>query len=349
MEFMRRKIKKGKEGFRPCARRITKESKASLRNRIEQINLYNSNLPQNKFRNYTCFYCMQEGHIKNSCPTKRRDESLYAKAGIITFRDRDEAIRARIRKNKETVKCFKCHELGHFADACSQKDAKTMQKQEREEIAATPPLPEPKGKNINIDKLREQHNTYLENYFDTLDRSANIQREIERPCEKEDSETEIGNFQECFEGNFEGLAEILGLKRSDGMDIRRCYLDYLEPLVSNYKAARSSNPTEGYGDEGIRRFDGYHGVAAKFHEVEKGKARKDKGLGLKANNAQASVLDGPKSYNVGTNGYQQMFQSRNTVMAVELIGLLLQNKVTSRIRSFLARRNMSELIALNTS
>nr|GEU97087.1 protein kinase, ATP binding site-containing protein [Tanacetum cinerariifolium] len=170
------------------------------------------------------------------------------------------------------------------------------------------------GKNINIDKLREQHNTYLENYFDTLDRSANIQREIERPCEKEDSETEIGNFQECvafldlikegralsskweihrerfnriitwffnhflmkplpgslppiikgvtihlfdlhelmecmggyksvqFEGDFEGLAEILGLKRSDGMDIRRCYLDYLEPLVSNYKAARSSNP-----------------------------------------------------------------------------------------------------------
>ncbi|GKE71342.1 hypothetical protein Tco_1529414, partial [Tanacetum coccineum] len=70
---------------------------------------------------------------------------------------------------------------------------------------------------------------------------------------------------------------------------------------------------------------------AKFHEVEKGKERKDKGLGLKANNAQASVLDGLESYNAGTNGYQQMFQSRNTVMAVELIGLLLQNKVTSRI------------------
>ncbi|GJW94284.1 hypothetical protein Tco_0173956 [Tanacetum coccineum] len=33
---------------------------------------------------------------------------------------------------------------GHFADACSQKNAKIMQKQEKEEIAATPPLPEPK-------------------------------------------------------------------------------------------------------------------------------------------------------------------------------------------------------------
>nr|GEZ13843.1 hypothetical protein [Tanacetum cinerariifolium] len=44
---------------------------------------------------------------------------------------------------------------------------------------------------------------------------------------------------------------------------RRCYLDYLEPLVSNYKAARSSNPTGGYEDEGIRRFEDYHGYGNK--------------------------------------------------------------------------------------
>nr|GEV07235.1 ARID DNA-binding domain-containing protein [Tanacetum cinerariifolium] len=61
-----------------------------------------------------------------------------------------------------------------------------------------------------------------------------------------------------FEGDFEGLAEVLGLERSDGLDIRRCYLDYLEPFVSNYKAARSSNPTRGYEDEGIRRFEDYY-------------------------------------------------------------------------------------------
>ncbi|GJT58052.1 hypothetical protein Tco_0993106 [Tanacetum coccineum] len=52
--------------------------------------------------------------------------------------------------------------------------------------------------------------------------------------------------------------EILGLMRSDGIEIQRCYLDYLEALVSHYKAARSSrNPTGGY--EGIRRFEDYHG------------------------------------------------------------------------------------------
>ncbi|GJS72918.1 ARID DNA-binding domain-containing protein [Tanacetum coccineum] len=354
-----------------------------LQNKIEQINLFNSTLSSNKFRDYTCFYCTQKGHVAKSCTTKLSDERLYAQAGSITFRHGDEATRARIRKNKETVKCFKCQGTRHFANACPRDDTKTMQKQEKKTTAVIPSLPEPKvsvkypefihirtrgiidgtdkgswddfwqqgfeissnedrctlaymfkdkrGKNINLDRMREQHNNYLEDYFDALDRSANIERKVEQPYEKENDDVEIGNFRECvafldlirkgkalsnewevhrdkfnrvltwffnhflmrplpgslppiikgvtihlfdlyeliecmggyisvqFEGDFEGLAEILGLERSDGLDIRRCYLDYLEPLVSNYKAARSSNPTGGYEDEGIRRFEDYHG------------------------------------------------------------------------------------------
>ncbi|GJY63572.1 kinase-like domain, phloem protein 2-like protein [Tanacetum coccineum] len=86
---------------------------------------------------------------------------------------------------------------------------------------------------------------------------------------------------------FRALAEILGLMRSDGIEIQRCYLDYLEALVSHYKAARSSrNPTGGY--EGIRRFEDYHGdgnmdgsLAAKEKgrkERSRQKARKIHGL-----------------------------------------------------------------------
>ncbi|GJT27443.1 hypothetical protein Tco_0907718 [Tanacetum coccineum] len=48
------------------------------------------------------------------------------------------------------------------------------------------------------------------------------------------------------------------MKADSKILIQRCYLDYLEALVSHYKAARSSrNPTGGY--EGIRRFEDYHG------------------------------------------------------------------------------------------
>nr|GEY37150.1 hypothetical protein [Tanacetum cinerariifolium] len=144
MEFMRRKIKRGKEEFAPCARRITKECKAMLRNKFDQINLFNSTLSSNKFKDYTCFYCTGRGHVAKICPTKLNDEELYAQAGSVTFRHGDEATRARIRKNKEAVECFKCQGSGHFANACPQDDTKTMQKQEKETTATIPSLPEPK-------------------------------------------------------------------------------------------------------------------------------------------------------------------------------------------------------------
>nr|GEW71288.1 hypothetical protein [Tanacetum cinerariifolium] len=144
MEFMRRKIKRGKEDFAPCARQITKECKAMPRNKIEQINLFNSTLSSRKFRKYTCFYCTQTGHVAKSCLTKLDDEQLYAQAGAITFRHGDEATRARIRKNKESVKCFKCQGSGHFANACPQDNTETMQKQEKETTATIPSLPGPK-------------------------------------------------------------------------------------------------------------------------------------------------------------------------------------------------------------
>ncbi|GKB71529.1 ARID DNA-binding domain-containing protein [Tanacetum coccineum] len=137
-------LKRKREGYAHVQPNHTKECKAMLRNRIEQINLFNSNLSSSKFRNYTCFYCTQEGHVAKSCPTKLSDERLYAKAGATTFRHGDEATRARIRKNKETVKCFKCQGTGHFANACPQDDTKTTQKQEKEITAAIPSLPEPK-------------------------------------------------------------------------------------------------------------------------------------------------------------------------------------------------------------
>ncbi|XP_076928952.1 mediator of RNA polymerase II transcription subunit 33A-like [Bidens hawaiensis] len=79
---------------------------------------------------------------------------------------------------------------------------------------------------------------------------------------------------------------------------------------------------------------------------------------FKWNVSQDMELDGSGSYDVKRNEYQQIMQSRNTVMAVELIGLFLQDKTTSKIL-FLARRNMPihwrsfiqdiEVLAVNSS
>ncbi|GJS64914.1 ARID DNA-binding domain-containing protein [Tanacetum coccineum] len=52
-----------------------------------------------------------------------------------------------------------------------------------------------------------------------------------------------------FSQEFGALAEILGLSRSDGEEIQRCYIDYLEVLVSFYKTTRSSrDPMRGNED-----------------------------------------------------------------------------------------------------
>ncbi|GJU02862.1 ARID DNA-binding domain-containing protein [Tanacetum coccineum] len=160
-----------------------------------------------------------------------------------------------------------------------------------------------RGKDINLDRMREQHNNYLEDYFDALDRSANIERKVEQPYEKENDDVEIGNFRECvafldlirkrkalsnewevhrdkfnrvltwFFNHFlmrplpgslppiikGDLRKYLGLERFRWIGKPKCYFGLLEPLSQNYKAARSSNPTGGYEDEGIRRFEDYHG------------------------------------------------------------------------------------------
>ncbi|GJV30308.1 hypothetical protein Tco_1386756 [Tanacetum coccineum] len=150
-------------------------------------------------------------------------------------------------------------------------------------------------------KRTTQH--LLEDTLIALTESANIKREIEQPRKKENDDEEIV-FMSCvafldlirkgraLSNDMEGglimcaslkatlkeLAEVLGCEGSDGMNILENggvdYMDYLEPLVSNYKAARSSNPTGGYGDEGIRRFDGYHGDGNKDGST----AAKEKGI-----------------------------------------------------------------------
>ncbi|GJU55027.1 hypothetical protein Tco_1228741 [Tanacetum coccineum] len=120
---------------------------------------------------------------------------------------------------------------GHFANACPQDDTMTTQKQEKETAAAIPSLPEPK---VSIKYPEFIHFRTRENYR----------------CEPiRESWDEF-----WFEGDFEGLAEILGLERSDGLDIRRCYLDYLEPLVSNLQAATRINTEMVTGwNNGLRR------------------------------------------------------------------------------------------------
>ncbi|GJS64913.1 hypothetical protein Tco_0679477 [Tanacetum coccineum] len=126
--------------------------------------------------------------------------------------------------------------------------------------------------------MKQRHNDYLDDYFESLDRDMNINRRIEPIRKETKNDGDVHNFQECVAflnlikkdngtskewddhrrtnstkvpkmSKICALAEILGLSRSDGEEIQRCYIDYLEVLVSFYKTARSSrDPMRGNED-----------------------------------------------------------------------------------------------------
>nr|GEV41717.1 hypothetical protein [Tanacetum cinerariifolium] len=174
------------------------------------------------------------------------------------------------------------------------------------------------GRNIDVDKIRQRHNDYLDDYFESLDKERTDRKEEEPGIVedtntlvvqtfleyvaflnliKDDEETskewdtykdrfdrvlkwfynhylkrplpgaippiiqgvpihlfDLYKLMDCIGGylsvqfgqEFGALAEILGLTRSDGEDIRKCYMTYFEVLVSYYKAPE--NPMTGEED-----------------------------------------------------------------------------------------------------
>ncbi|GKC28209.1 ARID DNA-binding domain-containing protein [Tanacetum coccineum] len=74
---------------------------------------------------------------------------------------------------------------------------------------------------------------------------------------------------------FGALAKILGLTRSEGEDIRKCYMTYLEAFVSYYKTARApKNPMIGEEDlESLEEYQWNLGKEGASYAMEKGKER----------------------------------------------------------------------------
>nr|GEZ24855.1 ARID DNA-binding domain-containing protein [Tanacetum cinerariifolium] len=124
------------------------------------------------------------------------------------------------------------------------------------------------GRNIDVDKIRQRHNDYLRDYFESLNKERTYRKE-EEPGIVEDTNTPV------FGQEFGALTEIPGLTRSDGEDIRKCYMTYLEVFVSYYKTARApENPMTGEEDmESLEEYQWNLGKKGASSAVEKKKER----------------------------------------------------------------------------
>ncbi|GJR54772.1 ARID DNA-binding domain-containing protein [Tanacetum coccineum] len=108
-EFTQRQNKREKEEkIGRCMRQITRDCRNLLKKKLEEVEAFNASIPENKFVNYNCFYCNQDGHITKSCPTKIKHDAV----GIT---------QDKFPVDKNMILCFRCREHGHFANKCPSK------------------------------------------------------------------------------------------------------------------------------------------------------------------------------------------------------------------------------------
>ncbi|GJU90328.1 ARID DNA-binding domain-containing protein [Tanacetum coccineum] len=68
-DFIQRQLKREKEArLGNCIRQITHDCKDMLRKKLEEIELCNSTISQNRSRKQKCYKCRQRGHIIKNCP-----------------------------------------------------------------------------------------------------------------------------------------------------------------------------------------------------------------------------------------------------------------------------------------
>ena len=73
---------------------------------------------------------------------------------------------------------------------------------------------------------------------------------------------------------FGTLAELLGLTRSDGEEIRKCYINYLDVLISYFKTARApEHPIKGGEDSSLGEYQWNIGEKGAHIAVGKGKEK----------------------------------------------------------------------------
>nr|GFA68319.1 ARID DNA-binding domain-containing protein [Tanacetum cinerariifolium] len=384
-----------------------------LKKKLEEIEVFNSSFPQDKYKTYNCFYCKQKGHIIKSCPIKIKDEAEHVQnCSIKTAEGNKEAINpthSKFTLDKSMIWCFRCKEYGHFPNRCPSK------KQEQPKVNIKYPkfihfktrrilkgmdqgtwddfchgylipgvhyAPEitlnilsmnllqqqgfkiifegdkctleymfknQQGHNLDLDKMRQMHNSYLEDYFESLNKErADKEGEMARFVEDTNA-SKVHTFYEfvaflnliknddiiskawdiyrerfdkvlkwfynhymkrqllgtippiihgvpihlfdlyklidCMGGylsvqfgqEFGVIAEILGLTKDDGEEIKKCYMNYLDVFTSYYKTARAPQvPTKVKEDsESLMSYQWNIGKTCAPLAVQKGKEKQE--------------------------------------------------------------------------
>ncbi|GKD37917.1 ARID DNA-binding domain-containing protein [Tanacetum coccineum] len=267
-EFVQRQNKRDREErLGRCMREITRDCRDMLRKKLEEIEAYNASKIENKMIHYNCFYCNMDGHITKTCPSKVKDDAL----GIT---------KKKYPVDKSMILCFRCRNHGHFANKCPTKHQIQSTLVEITIVLYTLKLgvlsrahmrvhgmiigmqqgfelifkeekctleymfKSKQEKNLDVDRMKQMHNNYLDDYFESLDKERMDREERKaRPLEATE-QPEVHNFH--------GFMDFLNLIKKDEIvsrewDAYRSRFDKIDEKVASEAVGKGKEKLEHFG------------------------------------------------------------------------------------------------------
>ncbi|GJS62453.1 ARID DNA-binding domain-containing protein, partial [Tanacetum coccineum] len=123
--FIQRQLKRERERearLGNCIRQITNDCKDMLRKKLEEIEMYNSTISQNRNRKQKCYKCRQRGHIIKNCPLKEKKQDEGTKkhdntSVLMKGQESANLVNKELLTTKPTIS-LKYPEWIHFSTKC---------------------------------------------------------------------------------------------------------------------------------------------------------------------------------------------------------------------------------------
>ncbi|GJZ09793.1 ARID DNA-binding domain-containing protein, partial [Tanacetum coccineum] len=282
-EFTQRKIKREKEErIGKCVRQITRSYKDMLKKKLEEVEAFNSSILQDKHKRnkyllkqqgfevvsegdrYRLEYMFKEptGNILDLNKLRQMQNNFLEDyfEGLNENKDgkKDEMVRIEEDMNSSEVHTF--HEFVAFLNLIK-----------NDELVS-------KGWDLYRDRFVKVLKWFYSHY---------LQRQLPGPIPPIIHGIPIhlfdlyklieymgGYLSVHFGQEFGALAEILGLTRKDGEDIRKCYMVYLDIFISYYKTARAPEvPAKAEEDSSLESYQWNIGKTCAPLAVQKGKEK----------------------------------------------------------------------------
>nr|GEY21908.1 ARID DNA-binding domain-containing protein [Tanacetum cinerariifolium] len=179
-DFIQRKMKREKEArLGSCIKQITNDCKDMLRKKLDEIELYNLTIPQNKYRRHKCFKCKQRDKLDD----QRKFLFIYGMGEVVIKNDDQGYLIPGVHYAPEVT-------LNILSiDLLEKQGFEILYEDDRYKLEYM--FRNQKGQNLDEDNLRQMQNNFLEKYFKLLDnKDTSIEEDLIRSREEHTQQRE---------------------------------------------------------------------------------------------------------------------------------------------------------------